>query len=86
MAGHSVPHLHNDIGVSTIHVGAKEFMCIGAKAPFDHPHVYLDMGADDEIICPYCSTLYHYRQDLHADQTDPPGCLLSGDELAGKAA
>ena len=52
MADHIVPHFHNDPGVSTIEIGAREFMCVGAKPPFDHPHVFLDMGADQEIICP----------------------------------
>jgi uncharacterized Zn-finger protein len=85
MAGHTIPHLHNDDGVQVIHIGAREFMCIGAKPPFDHPHVYLDMGSDDEIICPYCSTLYRYRNDLHADQTDPKGCILTDDAPARAA-
>jgi uncharacterized Zn-finger protein len=84
MAGHSIPHLHNDDGHAVIHMGAKEFMCVGARPPFDHPHVFLNMGSDDEIICPYCSTLYRYRNDLHADQSDPPGCLLS--DATAKAA
>jgi uncharacterized Zn-finger protein len=77
MAAGTIPHFHNDQGATVIHVGAKEFMCIGATAPFDHPHVYLDMGSDDEKICPYCSTLYRYRRELHADETDPTGCLLT---------
>jgi uncharacterized Zn-finger protein len=77
MAAGTIPHFHNDQGAAVIHIGAKEFMCIGATAPFDHPHVYLDMGSDDEKICPYCSTLYHYRRELHADETDPMGCLLT---------
>lgn len=75
MADQAVPHFHNDAGVAIIHVGAKEFMCIGAAPPFDHPHVYLDMGTDSEIICPYCSTLYRYRSDLGAAGSDPAGCL-----------
>jgi uncharacterized Zn-finger protein len=77
MAAGTIPHFHNDQGASVIHIGAKEFMCIGATAPFDHPHVYLDMGSDDEKICPYCSTLYRFRRELHADETDPTGCLLT---------
>jgi uncharacterized Zn-finger protein len=85
MAAHSIPHLFNDIGTPVIHVGAKEFMCIGAKPPFDHPHVYLDMGADDEILCPYCSTLFRYRHTLHADQTEPAGCLFE-DQNSQKVA
>jgi uncharacterized Zn-finger protein len=77
MAAGTIPHFHNDQGAAVINIGAKEFMCIGATAPFDHPHVYLDMGSDDEKICPYCSTLYRYRRELHADETDPKGCLLT---------
>jgi uncharacterized Zn-finger protein len=60
MADLIVPHFHNDAGVSVIEIGAREFMCVGALPPFDHPHVFLDMGADNEIICPYCSTLYRH--------------------------
>ena len=41
-------------------------MCVGANPPFDHPHVFLDLGNDNEIICPYCSTLYRYAADLEA--------------------
>ncbi len=65
MAETGIPHFHNTPGVAVIHVGAHEFMCIGAKPPFDHPHVFLDMGSDDEIICPYCSTLFKYEPSLH---------------------
>jgi uncharacterized Zn-finger protein len=86
MAAHHIPYLHNEAGVQIVHVGAKEFMCIGAKLPFDHPHVYLDMGSDSETICPYCSTLYRYRTDLHADQADPQECLITDGDLAAKAA
>ncbi len=48
MAAKSVPHFHNDTGVDVINVGVHEFMCIGAKPPFDHPHVFLDMGDESE--------------------------------------
>lgn len=74
MADHGIPHFHNDTGVAVIHVGAHEFMCIGAKPPFDHPHVYLDMGSDHEIVCPYCSTLFKYDASLKADACSPPEC------------
>jgi uncharacterized Zn-finger protein len=75
MAGHVVPHFHNDAGVPVITIGVKEFMCIGATAPFDHPHVFLDMGADAEKVCPYCSTLYRFDPALAATETVPPGHL-----------
>ncbi|MCU0831107.1 MAG: zinc-finger domain-containing protein [Rhizobiaceae bacterium] len=76
MAGGSVPHFHNTAGHAVIEIGVKEFMCIGALDPFDHPHVFLDMGADTEIVCPYCSTLYRYNPALAAHETVPPGCLV----------
>jgi uncharacterized Zn-finger protein len=75
MAGHSTPHLQNEAGHAMILIGVKEFMCVGANPPFDHPHVFLDMGSDNEKVCPYCSTLYRYSPDLKADETRPDGCL-----------
>jgi uncharacterized Zn-finger protein len=74
MAAHVVPHFHNDTGIPVIEIGAHEFKCVGANPPFDHPHVYLDMGADHEIICPYCSTLYRYNPKLKAGESLPPAC------------
>ena len=46
-------------------------------APFDHPHVYLDMGQDAQIICPYCSTLYVYEPRFDSGDSDPKGALVS---------
>ena len=82
MADHVVPHFHNDSGVRTIAIGVRAFMCVGASAPFDHPHVFLDMGDGDEMICPYCSTLYRYRPSLGPAATDPPGHLFREAEAA----
>ncbi|TCD14574.1 zinc-finger domain-containing protein [Oricola cellulosilytica] len=74
MAGHPTPHFHNDAGHAKIEIGVKEFMCVGANPPFDHPHVFLDMGDDSEKVCPYCSTLYVYNAALGAFETKPEGC------------
>ena len=76
MADKVVPHFHNTPGVPVIEIGAHEFMCEGELAPFDHPHVYLDMGDATEIICPYCSTLYRLAGDLKAGEARPPECVL----------
>jgi uncharacterized Zn-finger protein len=76
MADKGTPHFHNEPGVSVIRVGSKEFMCIGALPPLDHPHVFLDMGYDDEIVCSYCSTLFRYEPGLEADEADPRECVL----------
>ena len=75
MAGGSIPHFQNDAGHPAIDIGVKEFMCTGANPPFDHPHVFLDMGDDNEKVCPYCSTLFRYSPKLKATETQPAGCL-----------
>lgn len=82
MAAGSVPHFHNSAGLPIITVKAHEFMCIGAKPPFDHPHVYLDMGADSEIICPYCSTLFRYDATLKNAACAPADALWVEAEAA----
>ena len=77
MAGGNTPHYHNDAGHDRIEIGVKELMCVGATPPYDHPHVFLDMGDDAEIVCPYCSTLYVYNAELGADETRPEGCVYA---------
>jgi uncharacterized Zn-finger protein len=64
MADHAIPHFHNDLGVQTIRVRVREFMCTGARPPFDHPHIFIDMGSDGEAICSYCSTRYLYDSSI----------------------
>jgi hypothetical protein len=51
-------------------------MCTGASVPFDHPHIFIDMGDDSEKVCSYCSTLYRYQPTLKANQSDPAGCVF----------
>jgi uncharacterized Zn-finger protein len=77
MADPVVPHFHNEPGVPMIAIGAREFMCIGALPPFDHPHVFLDMGDDSDIICPYCSTLYRHDPTLDPRAARPEVCALT---------
>ena len=74
MAESVIPHFHNDTGVDVVEIGAREFKCMGAKPPFDHPHVFLDMGDDHEIICPYCSTLYRHNPALKPTESRPEDC------------
>ena len=64
-----------------IEIGAREFMCVGALPPFDHPHVFCDMGDDAEYICPYCSTLYRHDPTLAPNAARPPECTLPSTEL-----
>ena len=82
MADPIVPHFQNDAGVDKIRIGVKEFQCMGASPPYDHPHVFLDMGADDQIICPYCSTVFVHDATLSPSETVPPDCRYEADEAA----
>ena len=76
MADHAIPHFHNDPGVPVIKVGVKEFMCMGATPPLDHPHIFIDMGSDGEAICSYCSTRFVYDPSLGA-HAEPAVCEWS---------
>jgi uncharacterized Zn-finger protein len=77
MADTVTPYFVNDVGSENIRVGVKKFKCMGATPPNDHPHVFLDMGAADTIICPYCSTLYVFDEEFASEQTDPPHCVFN---------
>ena len=72
----AVPHFHNDLDVPVIKIDAQRFMCIGTLPPFNHQHVFLDMGGDHEIVCPYCSTLYRHDPNLDSFEARPPECAL----------
>jgi|TARA_B100001093_G_C26668477_1_gene945085 uncharacterized Zn-finger protein len=69
------PAYKNDIGVKTIKIGVKGFVCIGATPPDDHPHVYLTMGNLDYKVCLYCNTRYEYDSTLSPEYTQPPECF-----------
>jgi uncharacterized Zn-finger protein len=77
-----IPHFHNDVGVATIHVGSKEFMCIGALPPFDHPHIFIDMGDEGDAICGYCGTHFRYKPSLGPGQAEPAECLWRQEKAA----
>ena len=73
MSDHLTPHYHNQPGLAQVRVGAREFMCIGALPPFDHPHIFIDIGSGSDAICPYCSTHFIYDGALHG-HADPAEC------------
>ncbi|MDX7949659.1 zinc-finger domain-containing protein [Lichenihabitans sp. Uapishka_5] len=77
-APHQTPHFHNEIGVPTIRVGVREFMCTGALPPFDHPHTFIDMGDSGDAVCPYCSTHYVHDGSL-GHGCEPASCAYRPD-------
>ncbi len=58
------PKFKNDRGLPEIQIGVTEFRCTGVAVPHDHPHIYLNMGGADSILCPYCATRFRYNADL----------------------
>jgi uncharacterized Zn-finger protein len=62
----------NDHGVREICIGVKEFKCIGEPPPQDHPHIYINMGEADTILCPYCGTAFRFDPQLTSLDIEPP--------------
>ena len=46
-----------------IYVAGKRIACDGGEGALGHPRVYLEMGEEDRVECPYCDRLYIYRPD-----------------------
>jgi uncharacterized Zn-finger protein len=80
MAADAYAKFRNDNAVPEIHIGVREFECIGVSPPLDHPHIYLEMGNADTIRCPYCGTLFRFDPGLSPGEAEPPDCLFI-DEL-----
>lgn len=67
----------NDSGVEEILIGIREFECLGATPPHDHPHIYLDMGREPQIRCPYCGTLFRHDPALTPHEARPQDCIIA---------
>jgi uncharacterized Zn-finger protein len=58
----------------TIVVDHSVVACNGGGGPLGHPRVYLNLGADGKIECPYCSRLFVLRGQTgsaHVAETPP---------------
>lgn len=47
--------------IETIEVETKRVGCDGGGA-LGHPLVYLEMGGETEVVCPYCSRTYRLKE------------------------
>ena len=72
----------NDRGVPDICIGVREFECIGESPPQDHPHVYVNMGEADAVLCPYCGTRFRFDPRLRPLDAEPPDSLFVGQNAA----
>ena len=48
--------------LETLYVNSKKVSCDGGKGASGHPLVYLNMGKNDSITCPYCSKYFTVRK------------------------
>jgi uncharacterized Zn-finger protein len=48
--------------LETLHVNSKKVSCSGSGVVSGHPLVYLEMGKDDFVICPYCSKFFTIKE------------------------
>src|ERR1700757_1192671 len=67
----------NDRGPPDICGGGGDFGCVGAPPPQDHPHVYVNMGEADSILCPYCATRFRFDPRLTPLDADPPDSFFA---------
>ncbi len=68
------PLFFNELGVNSIQIGVAAFHCMGVMPPHDHPHVYLNMGDETDVLCSYCSTEYRFNAALSWNETIPENC------------
>jgi uncharacterized Zn-finger protein len=55
----------------TIPVDSKVVACNGGGGPLGHPRVYLNLGPDGKIECPYCSRLFVLRAQASGGHAAP---------------
>ena len=55
------PEIKSEHNNDIEYVNSKKLSCAGVEGPLGHPKVYLDMGDDNQIVCPYCSKLFIHK-------------------------
>jgi len=51
----------------TLDTEKRTVVCDGGDGPLGHPRVFLQIGNDDKVECPYCGRLYIYRKRIPLD-------------------
>jgi len=60
----------------TIYINETVAACNGGGGPLGHPRVFLNLGPDGKVECPYCSRLFVNRAmqgSASGEATTPPG-------------
>ena len=53
-----------------IEVEKKPVACDGGGGTLGHPKIYLEMGAANEVVCPYCSRRFVFKEGTVVDAGD----------------
>jgi uncharacterized Zn-finger protein len=46
-----------------LYIDKKRVSCDGGGGALGHPRVYLEMGEEDRVECPYCDRLFVYKPE-----------------------
>ena len=49
-----------------LHVNSKKVSCDGGVESSKHPLVYLNMGVNDFVVCPYCSKSFSLKDSKNS--------------------
>lgn len=44
-------------------VHKRSISCDGDDAELGHPKIYLEIGLENQIVCPYCSKVFIYKEE-----------------------
>ena len=50
--------MENDEQETITYVDTTNVFCDGGRGEFGHPGVYLNIGEQSKIVCPYCSQVF----------------------------
>ncbi len=53
-----------------IEVTVKRIACDGGGGALGHPKIFLEMGAASEVVCPYCSRRFVFKEGAVVDAGD----------------
>ena len=56
----------------TVFVDKKRVSCDGGGGALGHPRVWLEMGEETQVECPYCDCLFVLDPEKAKAQTHPP--------------
>lgn len=51
----------------TIEVDSRQVSCDGGGGALGHPRVWLNLGPQGHVDCPYCDRRFELRAGAHAD-------------------